>query len=212
MNNSIKILLGSTLNKLNNVKKTGKICFPELYILNLISKFLPNCNKEIEGKLKKLYRDIQTSNSYICKIRNTPNNYTFKFKNININNFFGEMANFNINITGQTNLPPTDVGDGSKTTAHATTSVFLRVDFTTNTVPPYADPEGDIAQLLKILSLPSGGDLKLNGTNVVLNQVIDFSDIDAGLFTYDPEPTSTTTRVEPFSFAIADAGSLSFTS
>jgi hypothetical protein len=210
--NNVKILIGSTLNNLASAKKNGKLCLTELYILNIIDKFIPNCNNSTTLKLQKIYRDIQTAYPHICNIRNKPAKFTFKFNNININNFFQEMATFNININAQTNLPPSSVGDGSKTTPHSTTIIFTRDDFTTNTIPPYADPEGDNAKLLKILSLPAGGTLKLNNTPVVVNQIIDFADIDLGNLTYSPDPANTTARVEPFTFSIADAGSLTFTS
>lgn len=217
LNTSIKVLLGSTLTSINKAKVSGKLCMIDLYLLNIVNSFINECrecslsNEDLK-KLEKLARDLQNSTDYICKIRSKPFNHTFKLKNKNINNFFGEMATFNLNIDGQTNLPPSQVGDGSKTTSHATAVTLVRADFTTNTTPPYSDPEGDAAELLKVLSLPSGGDLKLNGVNVTVNQIITFSDIDAGLLTYEPEPTQTNARVENFTFAIADAGSLTFTS
>lgn len=213
---STKVLIGTVYSAIKKAKVTGQLCLKELYMLLVIDGFLrecPSCISECDKeKLKKLYRQIQNKTGYICKVRENHGNYTIRFKNINVNNFFREMATFNVNINAQNNLPPSEVGDGDVTTNHATTVVFTRADFTTNTVPPYADPEGDAAGLLKVLSLPSGGDLKFNGIDVVLNQIIDFNDIDAGLLTYDPEPTTTTARVEQFDFAIADTGSLTFVS
>lgn len=213
---STKVLIGTVASSIKKAKVTGQLCLKELYMLNIIDGFLkecPSCISECDKeKLKKLYRQIQNKTGYICKVREDHGAFTLKFNNININNFFGEMATFNININAEANLPPSSVGDGAKTTEHATTIVFTRADFTSSTVPPYADPEGDAAALLKVITLPSGGDLFLNGVPVVAGQNIDFGDIDAGLFTYDPEPSTTTARVEPFSFAIADAGSLTFVS
>jgi hypothetical protein len=212
-----KILIGTVVNKLKKAKLTGNLCMMELYFMDIINEFIYECNnfclnKCQTDKLELLYRNLQNSNSYICKIRNKPKTHFFKSANININNFFGEMATFNININEQINLPPTEVGDGSTTTAHAVTYIFDRIDFTTKTTPPYSDPEGDAAKLLKVISIPSGGELKLNNVNVVSNQIIDFDDIDASLLTYEPDPSALTTRVENFTFAIADEGSLTFVS
>lgn len=105
------------------------------------------------------------------------------------------------------NLPPSEVGDGSATIEYATTLTFTRVMFTSGTTPPYADPEGDAAYQLKVLSLPVDGLLKLNNINVVINQVINFTDIDAGLFTYVSSLSDIDGDIESFSFSIADEGS-----
>lgn len=123
------------------------------------------------------------------------------------------MANFTITVNGYTNLPPTVIGAGSTTTNHATSVVYTRAMFTTSTVPPYSDPEGDAALNLKITSLPLSGLLKLNGVNVTLNQILSFVDhIDAGLFTYVPDSLTLTAHSTSFTFQIADAGSGTFVS
>jgi len=120
------------------------------------------------------------------------------------------MASFTITVDGAVNLPPTNVGDGTQTTNYGTTLIYTRADFTTNTNPPYTDPEGDAALNLKITSLPTTGVLKLNGINVTINQIISFVDIDNSLFTYVPDNNITTTYNDPFTFEIADAGSQTF--
>lgn len=117
------------------------------------------------------------------------------------------MANFTISVDSYENQPATSVGDGAESTDHGATLVYDRAMFTTNTVPPYADPEGDAALNLKVTSLPVNGLLKLNGTDVTLNQIISFADIDSGLFTYVPDSGITSAYDASFSFQIADAGS-----
>lgn len=117
------------------------------------------------------------------------------------------MAQFTVTVNEQVNLPPTQVGDGSSTTGYGTSIVFVRADFTTNTIPPYSDPEGDAALNLKIIGLPSTGQLELNSVEVLINDVISFADIDSGLFTYVPDNNTTNNYVDPFDFEIADAGS-----
>ena len=122
------------------------------------------------------------------------------------------MANFNINIEPYSNQAPT-IGDGERTTDYGTAIVLVRADFTTNTTPPYSDPEGDLPLTLRIDSLPLSGLLELNGIAVVANQQIDFiSEIDNNLLTFTPDVNDTTAHSTAFGFSIADAGSGLFTS
>ena len=117
------------------------------------------------------------------------------------------MANFTITVDSYENLPASSVGDGSATTNFGETLVYTRDMFTTNTVPPYADPEGDAALNLKITSLPTNGLLKLNGNNITINAIVSFDDIDSGLFTYVPDNQISAGYDASFTFEIADAGS-----
>lgn len=211
-----KVLISSTEQSIKSAKRNGKLCMKELYLYNLISSFITECDScsydhIIIKQLEKTLRDLQNLNKDICNIRHKTLNNSFKFKNKNINNFFGEMATYSLNINKENNSQPSAVGNGSRVTNHATTIVFTISDFTTNTIPQYSDPEGDGAKLLKILSLPADGLLKFNGVEMFTNQIIDFADIGNGLMTYEPDPLLTSARVTPFDFAIADAGSLKFT-
>lgn len=122
------------------------------------------------------------------------------------------MANFNITVTEYSNQPPT-VGNGERTTNYGEAITLTRADFTTNTTPPYFDPEGDAPLTLRIDSLPTGGVLKLNGIDVAVTQELSFiDDIDTNLFTYTPDLNITTSHNVDFQFSIADAGSGIFTS
>jgi hypothetical protein len=117
------------------------------------------------------------------------------------------MALFTITTSSYVNQPPSQVGNNTVSALYGTTRVFTRADFTTETTPPYSDPEGDAAFQLRITSLPSTGILQLNNVNVTLNQVINFTDIDAGLFTYVPDNNVTSSYDAIFNFEIADSGS-----
>jgi hypothetical protein len=116
----------------------------------------------------------------------------------------GKMS---LSVLKKANEAPSSVGDGTVTTSHATTKVFTRNDFTTNTTPSYADPEGDAAGKLKVLTLPAQGTLKFNGSNVTTNQIISFDEIDAEYFIYVPDSTITDSQQVNFTFSIADTGS-----
>jgi hypothetical protein len=121
------------------------------------------------------------------------------------------MANFNINISPLENQPPI-VGDGERSTEYGVAIILYREDFTTNTLPPYFDPEGDAPLTLRIDSLPLAGILRLNGVDVVPNQQIDFiTEIDDNQLTYTPDLNITDGTSTDFQFAIADAGSGIFT-
>lgn len=140
-------------------------------------------------------------------------NFTFKTSNDSVNKLFTSMATFTLNIEAKINLPPSSVGDNSITIAHAVTKIFTVADFTTNTTPAYVDPEGDAAADLKILSLPTDGELQFNGTPVTTNQIIPFSgtlSIASGLLRYIASSTNTAADVETFNFEISDTGSNTF--
>lgn len=120
------------------------------------------------------------------------------------------MALFTFNIDAYINLPPSQVGDNNITIPNASTHTFTRANFTTETIPQYTDPEGDAANNLKILSLPLSGILKLNGVNIVINQIVSFSNIDSGLLIYESNSATTTAHSSNFNFEISDTGSNTF--
>jgi hypothetical protein len=113
----------------------------------------------------------------------------------------------NINIESEENLPPSEVGDGEATIDYNEVLVFTRAMFTTATTPPYSDPEGDAALLLKITSLPTNGKLIYNDILVSINQIISFNNIDLGLLTFEPDGLVLIADIDDFTFEIADAGS-----
>jgi len=109
-------------------------------------------------------------------------------------------------IATSENSGPTVVGDGSATIDFNGTYIFTRASLTSSLVPAYSDPEGDAASLLKILTLPTYGELRLSGVLVSDQQIINFTDIDAGNFVYI-NTTDNITTLEGFEFQIADVGS-----
>ena len=121
------------------------------------------------------------------------------------------MANFTITIDSYANRPAT-IGNGATNTAYGATLVYTRAMFTTSTVPPYSDPEGDAALNLKVLTLPTIGILRYNSIAVTINQIIPFSGIDTGLLVYVPDNTNINAYNASFTFQIADAGSGVFVS
>lgn len=109
------------------------------------------------------------------------------------------MANFTITVDSYANLPISSVDDITEATTYGAAIVVTKAMFI------YVDPEGDLAVNLKITSLPNAGFLKLNGTNVTLNQIISFANIDSGLLTYTPDNGDLTAYSTDFTFELADA-------
>jgi len=110
------------------------------------------------------------------------------------------------------NLAPDVIGDNTVFGTYGVTTVFTAADFTTNTTPPYNDPEGDIPYKVKILSLPSDGTLSFNGLSVAINQEILLSSVDSGYLTFTQNPAAKGSQILEFDFAVSDLGSKEFTS
>lgn len=137
-------------------------------------------------------------------------NINFQVSDNNPNKLFSPMATFTINVNAYENLPPDQIGDNEVTVENGEIIVFTAEDFTTNTTPPYDDPEGDAPYKLKILTLPSDGSkLLLDGDDVVLNQEILFEDIENGLFTLQ-QVSNLSAHSTSFTFTISDVGSEEF--
>jgi len=120
-------------------------------------------------------------------------------------------GNFNISVQQQPNLPPT-VGDNAVTATYGTNKIITAAMLTTDTTPPYTDPEGDNPYQLRVNTLPTTGKLQLDGVDVVVNQVINFTDIENNLFVYVPDNSVTNSYNINFEFDIADDGSFEFSS
>lgn len=140
------------------------------------------------------------------------NTFTFDLSDSGSNTFSGLTPGIiTFNVAEKINLPPSAVGDNSLVTDYGQTITFTVANFTTETTPVYADPEGDAAECLKVTSLPTEGVLELNSTPVTVNQEILFSDIALGLFTFVPNNANFNTYGVNFNFAIKDIGSGQYT-
>src|SRR5690606_17134098 len=102
----------------------------------------------------------------------------FKFKVTDNSPFKNEsnIANFNMNVTGDINvapiyenLPPT-VGNNTITIRYSDIRTLTQADFIEDTDPRFSDPEGDAPFELKVITLPLHGQLELNNIAVTVNQ------------------------------------------
>lgn len=114
-----------------------------------------------------------------------------------------------INVAGAVNQPPSQVGNNIFTVDYGVTKTFSLADFTTGTTPVYADPEGDAAENVRILTLPSVGQLLLSAVPVLVNDVIAVGDL--GNLDYVPDNATLTSYVDNFTFEISDVGSSTYT-
>lgn len=111
------------------------------------------------------------------------------------------------------NQPPSQVGDRVMGTVNYDTSItFSSSDFTTNTTPPYADPEGDPPAAIKIIDLPSEGTLNYNGSPATVGSVVTISEIESGYLVWVPDVSAPEGGyTTSFNFSVSDTGSNQFT-
>jgi hypothetical protein len=97
------------------------------------------------------------------------------------------MGILTLNISIQDNQPPNSSGWLSISLAFNSTHIFTVANFTTETTPPYADPEGDAFKLIKITSIPSQGVLKINGVVASVNDEVTSAQLAANELTYESD-------------------------
>lgn len=148
-------------------------------------------------KIEKLIKCIKTTNADIqCITQQIENN----------------MGIFQVTFEQHINMPPSEVGDYSTTAANRSSLTLTPAMFTNLTTPPYADPENDPAQAIRIDSLPTNGVTLLLGSNpVTVGQVITMSTIAGGTLTLNG-PNQDAIAVGTFNFSVRDIGSMQFTS
>jgi hypothetical protein len=138
--------------------------------------------------------------------------FTYQVTDNNTNNKLSNMATMTINVNAYDNQPPS-IGDNEITIAFGQTKVYTVADFTTNTTPPYSDPEGDGPFKLKVTTLPATGELQLNSVPINVNDEIFFTDIAKGFFTYVPDQSDPNGYDDDtFEYEISDLGSQQFSS
>ena len=115
----------------------------------------------------------------------------------------------NITIINQAlpNGKPTLIGSISISIDHNSQHVFTVANFTTETSPPYSDPEEDDMKYIVIQSIPGLGELKVDGVNVVLNQLVYSAEISSGKLVYHAPASVEESNQSVFRFDVADVGS-----
>jgi len=118
------------------------------------------------------------------------------------------MALFTITTNAQLNLQPTQIGNFTLNLDYNELYVFTLANFTTGTVPPYFDPEGDIVDKLKVITIPSQGVLNLVATPVIANDEISEASISGGFLNYQCDAADTDGYTNTaMTFDLSDIGS-----
>ena len=148
--------------------------------------------------------DTGTTVSYI-------DNFTYTASDVGSSTFSSEIGTVYITVNAYINQPPT-IGDLTKNLDYGESWIITLAELTTGTTPAYSDPEGDAAEFVKLVVLPTSGTLKLDGITCVLNQIISVDDINNNLLTYEPNLAETSGDTDSFEFKIADEGSGEYSS
>tara|TARA_R110000744_G_C19313564_1_gene556988 strand:+ start:145 stop:882 length:738 start_codon:yes stop_codon:yes gene_type:complete len=122
------------------------------------------------------------------------------------------MGKITLDVSAQTNQPPNRTGWLALNMVYGTTHAFTLENFTTETTPPYSDPEGDGLEAVRVESLPSQGTLYLNDVEVSVDDEISSSNLSLELFRYVSDSTDTDGYSDSFMrFSVSDEGSSTFT-
>lgn len=123
------------------------------------------------------------------------------------------MGLFSIQFDRYINQPPSEVGDYNAGTVANRASITITPAMVTSlTTPPYADPEGDSPQALRVDTLATNGAvLTYNNNPVTVGQIITITDMAANMFKIVGPNTQTLTG-SSWNFSIRDTGSMQFTS
>lgn len=121
------------------------------------------------------------------------------------------MGTLTLDISARGNLPPSSSGWKSIFINYGATHVFTLENFTTETTPPYADPEGDALKAIKITSLPLQGQLLKGIVPVLINDEITSAELVAGDLTYEADLTDPNGYSDGYmEFRVSDQGSSIF--
>lgn len=197
-----------------------KIKIIDIYPINKGTLVLNGVEVVLDDEV--LMTDVSSGNfiykSSLSEVSEYQDIFAFDVADTGSEEYAGLKGAIILSVQSVKNLPPDQVGDGSAIIDYQETLVFTRAMFTTQTTPPFSDPEGDSAYLLKITSLPLYGKLFLlsssesNSTfEIVMNQVVNFTDIDDGKLVYIPDSGILDETIVDFTFGIADVGSGEFT-
>jgi hypothetical protein len=122
------------------------------------------------------------------------------------------MGVITIDSSARGNQPPNQSGLLTINMSQNTQHVFNVANFTTDTNPVYADPEGDAFESIKIVSLPSIGTLEINSVSANVGDVVTSTQLIANELTYLSDPSLEGYDDNDMTFLVSDIGSSSFNS
>jgi hypothetical protein len=104
---------------------------------------------------------------------------------------------------------PAVIGDRAQYSGNRTVTVFSVVDFTTETIAPYFDPENNDLDAIRVdeVSTANTGVFFYLGSPVITGQVITNAELSSGAF-YHEGPDSNSITTDTFEASVRDTGSM----
>ena len=122
------------------------------------------------------------------------------------------MGLITLDISAKANQRPNSSGRLSVSLDYGLNHTFTLANFTTETVPAYSDPEGDLLESIRIDTIPSKGVIKLLTIAITAPQVVTSAQLAAGDLTYESDTLELSGYVDSYVyFAVSDVGSSLFT-
>jgi hypothetical protein len=218
----LKIIAASTAAKaINKARVTGKLSLVAVTKLNLLHYYMEFALAQIAAGVEE-YKDkyeqlvnihkclVNSCPDIICNIREascSSDEYE-NGANLTIKNPYNPVAPVTPPPTPEPeNLPPT-IGDNTLTVDNNVVTVLTLDMFTSQTIAPYNDPEGDLIDAIRIdrINGTNQGVFKVSNIDIVVGQIITREQIDAGDFTHHGADINTVAS-DSFDFSARDEGS-----
>ena len=117
-----------------------------------------------------------------------------------------------LNYSAKSNQPPSQSGWLKLGLDSGEIHTFTLANFTTETGPPYVDPEGDPLEAIKVTSLPTLGEVRLSSVAISIDDEITSAQLTAGDLTYHADASQTAGYADgDMEFLVSDTGSSTFT-
>jgi len=164
------------------------------------------------------FSEVKTSSEEELDYINTKFQYQNLFNCINSDlitdaeNRIDNMGTFTVISGAYVNLPPT-TGDNTIEVPNRFTKTLDLSMFTSQTTPPYNDPEGDVVDALRVNSIDGNnqGVFYYDNTPIIQNLIIPAQHIVDGRFTHEG-PDADTILNDEIDFSLRDIGSMQWSS
>jgi hypothetical protein len=135
-------------------------------------------------------------------------NFTFKTSDDNIKPLFSNEATYTFDLSNTTVNMPATIGDNTITVDNNVTTVLSLDMFTSQTTPPYNDPENDLIDAIRIDRIhgTNQGVFYVNGVEIVEGQIITREQLANNEFTHIGADINTI-QTDGFEFSARDEGS-----
>jgi hypothetical protein len=220
----LKIIAVESVNKaINKARIDGKLSLVAVAKLNMLRYYMEFALEQI-GLGKEDYKDKYQAlvNKYnnlvfscpdiICNVNEAScGTENYEFPSTIVKNPYGPTSpnvdNPEPDPDPVTNNPPT-IGDNTILVENNVVTVLTLDMFTTNTIGPYSDPEGDLIDAIRIDRIhgTNQGTFYVDGIEITKGQIITREQIDAGKFTHTGADIDTVAS-DGFEFSARDEGS-----